>query len=283
MKKSERGTAQSAAPLSFRFAVRPSPGGFSTAYIAPNGFRKLPTAAAAEAWATLARAWQHMKKPVTVESLRTQMYTIVRTRSRPLDGARLIGNEIAPRFDLAAHDAACDCGRPEIKLSEHVKPGPRCYKPARWEALQAEANKGNRKATGNGTAGTTNGSKPSVTAAPVPVYPRRVCGGLRGLREQLPDAGRGRRPGAGRSRHGRGAAGRGGAGRPRHGRGAAGRERERAAGASSRSPAKTPSHAGARTRIAARNSSAVSIPFTPQHHFTSVCRSIRRRSTGGRS
>lgn len=130
-----------------------------TAYEGMARFVRVPEPAGSEMWATLHRRWPEIKAGgVTAERIRSALGQIARNLSRSLDPSVSYTGEAAPLFDLAAHDAVCNCKRPKVRLHDTLKEHARCYDVAKWDKLQEDARAERRRALQGNGSGTGNGS-----------------------------------------------------------------------------------------------------------------------------
>jgi ParB/RepB/Spo0J family partition protein len=136
-----------------------------TAYEGMAKFAAVPEPAHSEMWATLARRWPQMEKEpggITAARLRHNLGEIARNLSRSLDPSTYYRGETPPVFDLAAHDAACACGRPKLGISDNgIQPHARCYDVAVWDGLQKDAKAARTKALQTRTRGGKADAQPN--------------------------------------------------------------------------------------------------------------------------
>jgi ParB/RepB/Spo0J family partition protein len=145
-----------------------------TAYEGMARYVKVPEPAASEMWAVLHRRWDEIKSQgATAERIRNTLGQIARNLSRSMDPATSYPGEDAPLFDLAAHDAACTCKRPKIRLHDTIKEHARCYNVHVWDELQGTARAERRKGLQNGN-GNGNGHVHDEDNAPQQPIPAPV-------------------------------------------------------------------------------------------------------------
>ncbi|HEX2206641.1 MAG TPA: ParB/RepB/Spo0J family partition protein, partial [Longimicrobium sp.] len=142
-----------------------------TAYDGMARYARVPEPAASEMWATLHRRWPELKREgLTADRIRNALGQIARNLSRSMDPTVSYAGETAPLFEQAAHDAACECKRPTIRLHDTIKPHARCYNVKVWDGLQETARAERRKALqGNGNGhGKANGEAPAADGSTQP-------------------------------------------------------------------------------------------------------------------